>query len=62
VSIHLERTKEHQVLDYLEDLLMNDRARLLRMMSYLKERIYEEEAKARSLDVINRMRHGSQKG
>jgi hypothetical protein len=62
VSIHLERTKEHQVLDYLEQLLLSDRGRLLRMMSYLKERILEEEAKARSMDIIERVKHGSKKG
>jgi hypothetical protein len=62
VNTHTERTKEHQVLDYLEGLLMNDRARLLRMMSYLKQRIYEEEAKMQSLDVIERIKHGPQKG
>ena len=62
MNTHLERTKEHQVLDYLEGLLINDRARLLRMMSYLKQRIYEEEAKMQSLDVIERIKHGPQKG
>ena len=62
MSIHLERTKEHQVLDYLEQLLLSDRGRLLRMMSYLKERILEEEAKARSMDIIERVKHGSKKG
>jgi len=62
VSIHLERTKEHQVLDYLEELLHKDKGRLLRMMSYLKERILEEEAKARSMDIIERVKHGSKKG
>jgi hypothetical protein len=62
VNTHTERTKEHQVLDYLEELLHKDMGRLLRMMSYLKERILEEEAKARSLDVIERIKHGSKKG
>ena len=62
MSIHLERTKEHQVLDYLEELLHKDKGRLLRMMSYLKERILEEEAKARSMDIIERVKHGSKKG
>lgn len=58
MNTHLEKTKEHQVLDYLEGLLMNDRGRLLRIMSYLKQRILEEEAMARAQDVIERVKHG----
>ena len=62
MNTHLERMKEHQVLDYLEGLLTHDKTRLLRMISFLKERILEEEAKERSFDVIDRMKYGSQKG
>jgi hypothetical protein len=50
--------KEQLVLDYLEELLNRDKGRLLRMMSYLKERILEEEAMARTQDVIERIKHG----
>lgn len=50
--------KEQLVLDYLEMLLHKDKGRLLRMMSYLKERILEEEAMARAQDVIERVKHG----
>lgn len=53
-----ELEKEQLVLDYLEGLLLKDKARLLRMMSYLKQRIYEEEAMARAQDVIERIKHG----
>ena len=53
-----ELEKEQMVLDYLEGLLHKDKGRLLRMMSYLKERILEEEAMARAHDVIERVRHG----
>ena len=62
MNTHLERTKEHQCLDYLEHLLMHDRSRLLRMMSYLKNRIFEEEAKVQAIDVIERVKYGPQKG
>lgn len=50
--------KEQLVLDYLEELLQKDKGRLLRMMSYLKNRILEEEAMARTQDVIERVKHG----
>ena len=50
--------KEQIVLDYLEELLQKDQGRLLRMMSYLKTRILEEEAMARAHDVIERVKHG----
>ena len=50
--------KEQSVLDYLEELLQKDKGRLLRMMSYLKNRILEEEAMARAHDVIERVKHG----
>ena len=50
--------KEQLVLDYLEELLYKDKGRLLRMMSYLKTRILEEEAMARTKDVIERIKHG----
>ena len=53
-----ELEKEQMVLDYLEGLLHKDKGRLLRMMSYLKERILEEEAMARAHDVIERIKHG----
>lgn len=50
--------KEKIVLDYLEELLQKDKGRLLRMMSYLKNRILQEEAMARAHDVIERVKHG----
>ena len=50
--------KEQIVLDYLEELLQKDKGRLLRMMSYLKTRILEDEAMARAHDVIERVKHG----
>jgi len=50
--------KEQLVLDYLEELLHKDKGRLLRMRSYLKTRILEEEAMARTKDVIERIKHG----
>ena len=50
--------KEQIVLDYLEELLQQDKGRLLRMMSSLKNRILEEEAMARAHDVIERVKHG----
>ena len=50
--------KEQIVLDYLEELLQKDKGRLLRMMSYLKTRILEEEAMARAHDFIERVKHG----
>jgi hypothetical protein len=50
--------KEQLVLDYLDELLHKDKGRLLRMMSYLKTRILEEEAMARTKDVIERIKHG----
>lgn len=53
-----ELEKEQLVLDYLEGLLHKDKGRLLRMMSYLKNRILEEEAMARAQDVIERVKHG----
>jgi hypothetical protein len=53
-----ELEKEHLILDYLEGLLHKDKGRLLRMMSYLKDRILEEEAMARAQDVIERVKHG----
>jgi len=53
-----ELEKEQLILDYLEGLLHKDKKRLLRMMSYLKDRILEEEAMARAQDVIERVRHG----
>jgi hypothetical protein len=53
-----ELEKEQLILDYLEGLLHKDKGRLLRMMSYLKDRILEEEAMARAQDVIERVKHG----
>lgn len=53
-----ELEKEQLVLDYLEGLLHKDKGRLLRMMSFLKQRILEEEAMARAQDVIERVKHG----
>ena len=53
--------KEQLVLDYLEELLQKDKGRLLRMMSYLKNRILEEEemgdGRKMSLNVLNMGRH-----
>ena len=45
---------EHKVLNYLESLLIHDRPRLLRMITFIKNRIIEEEAKHAADWVINR--------
>jgi hypothetical protein len=50
--------KEHMMLDYLEDLLKNDRKRLHRVISYIKDRIYEEEAAVIAKQAIERVKNG----
>jgi hypothetical protein len=54
VSTHLHA--DNEIMEYLERLLIEDRSRLLRIISYLKQRIFEEEAKCEMEDVLKKVR------
>ena len=45
---------DNVVIDYLENLLVTDRARLLRIITFIKVRILEEEAKCEATDAIRK--------